>query len=583
MVRPSYTMKLRILLLAALMATLTKAQQQKATTSTEPSVEVRLRQGVISGDLSEAGNGRVFYSFKTIPFAEPPVGDLRFRDPVPAGPWAGVRNGSIATPKCAQLSNNSTVQGVEDCLYLSVYTPRPYASDLPVMVWIHGGGFTNGQGESYGPLPLLTKDVVLVVMQYRLGTLGFLSTEDSVLPGNLGLKDQRLALLWVQDNIRDLGGNPGQVTLFGESAGAGAVHFHVLSPMSSGLFCRAILQSGTSLCPWAMAENHREVADKIGQMMNCSRPYDQQPISSSALVACLRNAPYQDLIAAQKEFVIFNESPQVMLPRVDGHFLPDYPAILLRKGWYNKVDIISGVTQDEGAVLGLIFSLDNATADNLVRNFSVNGPVSLMFGDSEDDPGYLARRAFHHYLGPIEQPAEKRDPIIRLFSDRMFDMCHLDAVGQHLRTSHQNVFTYRLQHDGEYQFVFGLFNTTPEWYKGYVGHADDILYLFSQEKFNQTLKRDEDLFVSRIMVEMWTNFASFGHPTPDMSLGFKWKPTSFPKDSYLAITSSPSMKTFEDCETREFWKNMPTKNNKMLYPERFYKCHLPGCIDMFQQ
>ncbi|XP_047488287.1 juvenile hormone esterase-like isoform X2 [Penaeus chinensis] len=583
MVTRSYTMKLWVpLLLTAWMATLSKAQQQEATTSTEPPMEVRLRQGVITGAQSEAGNGRVFYSFKTIPFAEPPVGDLRFRDPVPAGPWTGVRNGSIATPKCPQLGN-TTVEGKEDCLYLSVYTPRPYASDLPVMVWIHGGGFTNGHGEYYGPLPLLTKDVVLVVIQYRLATLGFLSTEDSELPGNLGLKDQTMALLWVQDNIRDLGGDPAKVTLFGESAGAAAVHFHVLSPMSSGLFRRAILQSGTSLCPWASAENHRQVAAKIGQMFNCSGLDDQQSTSSSAFVACLRNAPYEDLISAQKEFVIFNAAPQVMLPRVDGQFLPDYPANLLRKGWYNKVDMISGVTQDEGAVIGLIFTLNKTAANSLVQNFTVNGPVSLLFEAWEDDPEYLARRAYHHYLGAIEVTEEKRDSLIRLSSDRLFDMCHLDAVGQHLRTSHQNVFTYRLQHDGEHQFVFGLFPTVPDWFKSYVGHADDILYLFSGAEGNKTLKQDEDLFVSRIMVELWTNFATFGNPTPDMSLGFKWNPTSFPTDSYLSITSSPTMKTFEDCEIREFWKNMPTKNNKMLYPERFYNCRLPGCIDMYLQ
>ncbi|ROT70812.1 JHE-like carboxylesterase 1 [Penaeus vannamei] len=340
-----------VILVSLLLAAMSTAQQQNATTLTEPLVEVHLRQGVISGARSEAGNGRVFYSFKTIPFAEPPVGDLRFRDPVPAGPWTGVRNGSIASPKCPQLGN-SAVEGVEDCLYLSVYTPRPYSSDLPVMVWIHGGKFRNGHSELFGPLPLLTKDVVLVVIQYRLGTLGFLSTEDSELPGNLGLKDQRLALLWVQDNIRDLGGNPGQVTLFGESAGAGSVHFHVLSPMSSGLFRRVILQSGTALCPWVLREDHRQVATKVGQMFNCSAGDDQLSLNGTALVACLRNVSYQELTSVQY-YIVHRLSSAVMKPRVDGQFLPEFPATMLRKGWYNKVDVISGITKDEAVLASL--------------------------------------------------------------------------------------------------------------------------------------------------------------------------------------------------------------------------------------
>ncbi|XP_042858614.1 putative inactive carboxylesterase 4 isoform X2 [Penaeus japonicus] len=352
MVGRSDAMMLVVLLMATWVVTPSTAQQQKVTTLPEPTVEVLLRQGVILGAQEEAGNGRIFYSFKTIPFAEPPVGNLRFKDPVPSGPWPGVRNGSIETPKCPQLTN-STVEGQEDCLYLSVYTPRPYRSNLPVMVWIHGGGFTNGYAEFLSPLPLLTKDVVLVVIQYRLATLGFLSTGDSELPGNLGLKDQRMALLWIQDNIHDLGGDPGKVTIFGESAGGASVHFHVLSPMSSGLFKRAIMQSGTTLCPWAIREDHKQVSRKIGEMFNCSSVSDPYPLSSAGLVACLRDVPYQDLISAQEDFVIFNNAPQVMMPRVDGHFLPDYPAILLRKGWYNKVDIISGVTQDEAAVISL--------------------------------------------------------------------------------------------------------------------------------------------------------------------------------------------------------------------------------------
>ncbi|XP_037803467.1 acetylcholinesterase-like [Penaeus monodon] len=133
----------------------------------------------------------------------------------------------------------------------------------------------------------------------------------------------------------------------------------------------------------------------------------------------------------------------------------------------------------------------------------------------------------------------------------------MDAVGQHLRTSPQQVFTYKLQ-----QPFITYFPDSD------IGHGDDVQYLFNTE-YNKTLQRDEDIFVSRIMVEIWTNFATTGHPTPDRSLGFKWAPTLSSNNAYLAITSSPFMKTSQDSRIHEFWKNMPTKSNKRLYPESF--------------
>nr|XP_027226784.1 acetylcholinesterase-like [Penaeus vannamei] len=372
----------------------------------EETVQVELQQGVIEGARSEIAEGRFVYSFLTIPFAEPPVGDLRFKNPVPAAPWSGVRNGSLPTPMCPQLFTlvEAKLQGQEDCLFLNVHTPRPHEADLPVMVWIHGGGFTIGNSAFYGPAPLLTKDVVLVVIQYRLSTLGFLTTGDDEIPGNLGLKDQTMALRWVQDNIRAFGGDPGKVTIFGESAGAASTHFHVLSPMSAGLFQRAIMQSGTALDPWAVREDHSDVATRFGEMFNCS---GSSPLTSSELVACLREVPAADLIEAPNKFKVFVDFPSVMAPSVDGEFLPDHPARLLRDGRYNKVDVITGTTQHEGqSIVGMMAG--NETLASLAKNFSANGPVMAYF-EPEEDREYLARRFFHHYLGPLEDLAGKSD------------------------------------------------------------------------------------------------------------------------------------------------------------------------------
>ncbi|XP_069973735.1 juvenile hormone esterase [Penaeus vannamei] len=533
----------------------------------EETVQVELQQGVIEGARSEIAEGRFVYSFLTIPFAEPPVGDLRFKNPVPAAPWSGVRNGSLPTPMCPQLFTlvEAKLQGQEDCLFLNVHTPRPHEADLPVMVWIHGGGFTIGNSAFYGPAPLLTKDVVLVVIQYRLSTLGFLTTGDDEIPGNLGLKDQTMALRWVQDNIRAFGGDPGKVTIFGESAGAASTHFHVLSPMSAGLFQRAIMQSGTALDPWAVREDHSDVATRFGEMFNCS---GSSPLTSSELVACLREVPAADLIEAPNKFKVFVDFPSVMAPSVDGEFLPDHPARLLRDGRYNKVDVITGTTQHEGqSIVGMMAG--NETLASLAKNFSANGPVMAYF-EPEEDREYLARRFFHHYLGPLEDLAGKSDAMQELFSDRMFRMGSQDSLQLHARDAAfgQRAYAYELQHVGEYGLLslfFGLGDAVNE----HVSHGDDIQYLFSLEALNQTLGRQEDLLVRKIMVDLWTNFAATGNPTPDLSLGFIWEPVTTSEEAYLAITLSPSMKTFDNEEVRHFWRNMPLKTNKLLDPERF--------------
>ncbi|ROT63128.1 JHE-like carboxylesterase 1 [Penaeus vannamei] len=361
-----------------LVALVTPSDQQKIT----------LTQGEILGTEEVDETGSLYHAFRSIPYAQSPTGDLRFKDPVPAKGWDGVRDGSLTPPLCPQLdlalyhAGKKVIRGQEDCLYLNVFTPKDSHTKLPVMVWIHEGAFMVGGASHLSPGPLVSRGVVLVTLHYRLGTLGFLSTEDSVLPGNLGLKDQTLALRWVKDNIRDLGGDPEKVTVFGVSSGAAAAHFQVLTPYAKeyhqtdkvhnhpinppslhtvptnilsfpyplGLFHRAILQSGSGLCSWGSRADHREVAVKVGQLVNCSKAGSTtESLDSKSLLACLQKTPLEELVAVPQAFAIWSNEPLVMLPRVDGDFLPDFPATLLKNNRYNKVDLIAGVTAHEGA------------------------------------------------------------------------------------------------------------------------------------------------------------------------------------------------------------------------------------------
>ena len=180
--------------------------------------------GLIQGSYKTSTKGNCILSFQGVPYAKPPIGNLRFLDPVVAESWEGVLDATSETAKCFQFPS---IEGLsqdmsEDCLYLNIYTPCTVDEALPVMVWIHGGDYKYGDGgtEFYGPEYLIDEEVILVTIQYRLVPFGFISLESSVLPGNQGLKDQKLALQWIQDHIESFGGNKNEVTLFGQNAGS---------------------------------------------------------------------------------------------------------------------------------------------------------------------------------------------------------------------------------------------------------------------------------------------------------------------------------------------------------------------------
>ena len=248
------------------------------------------------GERWQTRDGRYYSVFRGIPYAKQPVQERRFIVPEELDEedtWDGIVDFNRDVPKCYQtdMMLGGFDVGREDCLQLNVYSPdlKPN-SPLPVMVWIHGGGFVIGSGSSVlqGPGFLMDHDVVVVSINYRLGIFGFLSLETEDAPGNLGLWDQRMALVWVRKNIAYFGGNPNKVTIFGESAGSMSVNFHLLSPQSRGLFHQAIMQSGTAISSYTnlnKSPSHysRSVAEKLG----CGK--------SDNVLKCLQDVPAKTL------------------------------------------------------------------------------------------------------------------------------------------------------------------------------------------------------------------------------------------------------------------------------------------------
>lgn len=234
-----------------------------------------------------------YFSFKGIPYAQPPLGNLRFRAPLPHPGWSGVRNAHQHGHNCPSGSLLGGFSHEEDCLSLNIYT-ESLTGSLPIMVYFHGGSFNGGSGNDliWGPDYFVDEGVIMITINYRLGPLGFLSTNDNNAPGNYGLKDAIMALKWIQANIARFGGDPGRVTVFGESAGGAFVHYLILSPMARGLFARAISQSGSALNPWTYENDPQDVAYRFAEKLGIT-------FSNNAdLIEKLRLVPHKELIKA---------------------------------------------------------------------------------------------------------------------------------------------------------------------------------------------------------------------------------------------------------------------------------------------
>jgi carboxylesterase type B len=305
--------------------------------------------GEIRGEKAEHA-----YLYRGIPYAEPPVGDLRFANPKRyTQTWNDIRDYSKFGPKCAQYDHfGYKFAGSEDCLTINVYVPNYVMKGstlASVVVYIHGGAFMFGGSEYYGPENFVDNQrMILVTFNYRLGILGFLSTGDSVIPGNFGLKDQIEALRWVQRNIVAFKGDPRRVMLSGFSAGAASVHLHYMSPLTKGLFFNGISHSGTALDPWVMQEEAAKKASDVAIRFECH--YDPNP---DWLMFCLRKVPVDQLVMFATHFQYFMYNPfspfgVVVEPASETAFLTDTPDNLLDQGLFLDRPWMLTETKDEG-------------------------------------------------------------------------------------------------------------------------------------------------------------------------------------------------------------------------------------------
>ena len=433
-----------------------------------------LKTHVETGDVEGILDGTDLAVYKAIPFAAPPVGDLRWKAPQPAQPWEGVLKAEDVAKWPPQPEKSYVTYDMmdEDCLYLSVVTPAKSVNDaLPVMVFIHGGGF---QTEHYGGelwQNLARKGVVAVAMEYRAGALGFLAHGELAKEdldghsGNYGILDQIYALQWVQRNIKNFGGDPSKVTIFGESAGAMSCHILCASPLAKGLFRACISESGAFMS--AMSEINQQQAQMVGWMFMSGLKKNS--------IAEMRQMDARDLTGNGVNF-------PACTPIIDGYVIPEPIYSLYEKGQYNDVPVLIMHNSDEGAV-----AMDSVSAEEY------NQQLSQL-------PGTWADSAKACYPGTTDM--ERLYSLRDLIRDVNFGWGAYAWATLQKQTGKSPVYVAYLAQNSE-RTVYAKGNRRG------AAHADDILYLRGAfddeaEKYPQEKK------VSDLMQQYWVNFAKTG-------------------------------------------------------------------------
>ncbi|KAF5307862.1 hypothetical protein FQR65_LT06594 [Abscondita terminalis] len=536
------------------------------TNDLENGPEVTVDQGKIKGKFWFSRQGKKFSAFLSIPYAEPPIGDLRFKAPVPGKAWSGTLDGTRDHVVCPQrniYTRSEIIEGDENCLFLNVYTPQISKSNKPnyaVMVFLHGGGWLCGGGNSkwYGPDMLLDKDVVLVVPNYRLGALGFLSTGDEILPGNNGMKDQSLALKWIKKNIIQFGGDPNKITIFGESAGGASAHFHMLSPLSKGLFHAAISQSGTAHAPWGLAKPEENVkqAHKLAKSFNCPTT------SSQRMLDCLKKIDTFDLIAKDKIFMEWDTDPMipfkpVIEPDLDGAFLIEHPSETIKSGRAAQVPWMTGITTEDGVLRAAAIFGNQHLMHELDEDFNKILPVSLFYKGTCSDQNYVSNKLREFYLGSKKIDNNTRFNVIDLYTDGWFLNGADESVQLHFRHTTEPVYYYLFGHRGVASFS-QLFGDPHQRYG--VCHADDLQYMFpvGDSLFPDQKQDVLDQRITEIITTLWTNFAKYRNPTPvvDYMLHSKWEPVQSEKFEYYYIGGGVHLANGLLWERTKFWRNL---------------------------
>nr|XP_056722784.1 cholinesterase-like [Euleptes europaea] len=495
--------------------------------------------GPIQGKHLPAGSKAVT-AYLGIPYAEAPVGKLRFQKPVPHEPWSHILEATNYGKSCPQIVLSGYADAEtwtantpcsEDCLFLNVWVPNPRPSTpAAVLVWIYGGGFSVGTASLVpynGAFLAATENVIVVSMNYRLGALGFLALPPAA-PGNMGLLDQQLSLRWLRENAAPFGGDPTRITIFGQSAGGAAVNYHLLSPGSQPLFDRAVLQSGTAVAPWAWVspEEARRRSLALAQLMGCTED------EGSTIVKCLQEKGVEEF----QTYLFSVVDPTIVLnlpfvPTTDGDFLSDDPQKLVESRHFQSKPIMIGTTSDEGSVFILyggpflrMFNNTLLTWEQLLEG------LKMSVRNATDD--FIQAIAQRYSQAEPEGPARYRSALTQALGDYFF-VCPANEVATETARTGSPVYAYTFTHRS-------TGSVWPEWMGSC--HGYELPYLFGTLTLipgtNETHTEAELALIPRVM-RYWAEFARSGNPTPSDVDETEWPLYNPAELNFFHISTEP--------------------------------------------
>ncbi|XP_034250470.1 juvenile hormone esterase-like isoform X2 [Thrips palmi] len=583
------------------------------------STQVRVADGEVRGRERITPDGSVFLSFQGIPYAKPPLEELRFKAPRPVEPWDGVLDalseGNIC-PQPHKVSKTSPIKSMgsmlkmvlsmpgmakfmfnyiarisEDCLYLNVYTPKPKSEQpaerlKPVVFFVHGGGFIAGNGDTslYGPDYLMQLDVVVVTFNYRLGAIGFLATGTPDAPGNAGLKDQAAALRWVRRNIRAFGGDPDKVTLYGESAGSASVALHLMSPMSSGLFHRAIMSSSTAQNQYVMTADYERFSRSLALECGADNATADDPRTR---VEFLREQSHTHINDRLTE-VLGEEDVRSIMGRVpfspvvekefpgEEAFLLEHPDVLMREGRYAPVPVIIGSNSKEGSIFytGVTRPPTEEGFRMIDEDMTCTVPDPLYQRLDPEQSQELAGKVRQLYFDGGHVDEDSAGALIDLFGDlQLLHGIHVSSKWfTHFSQPASPVYLYHFTFSAKsgLSFFFSSKNLkVQDALDAGAGHGEELSYVFRHHLFkgHSALKQtSREQRVRDKMTKLFTNFIKTGNPTPSnaslsrlpvasdvQDVGVAWPPSRPGREVYLEIGEELAVKRHLLAERMAFW------------------------------
>ncbi|XP_065279997.1 acetylcholinesterase-like [Dermacentor albipictus] len=516
---------------------------------------IHTTSGDARGIIRSTTTGRV-RAFLGIPFAEPPVGEHRFKKATPKKPWQGVLNATSLPPMCpqipARINSYFAVTAVdpvsEDCLFLNVFAPVTNGSALrPVVVYIHGGAFTVGgiAMKIFDASELAVRgDLVAVTVAYRLGPLGFLNLGTEEAPGNMGLYDQQLALRWVKDNARSFGGDPDAITAMGQSAGAISIGIHLSSPSSAGLFQRAFMQSGSPFIRGFVSSQSQAGtrALLLTDYLDC-KERDAHELSVPEVVACLRSKDVGDILRAAESFNIGGLDG--FFPIIGGEFMPETPGKALKQAPPNARDVLVSVCASEGDffIEHLLTNVNNIDSIDVVSKRNMEVLTKLLLGAIAS---FDTEPVFERYFGPVT--AKKGVEVVRAASDLFGDFLFgCPALSMARALSAANASVHVLRYSEQLSFL-----DWPAWIRP--THSDDIVFSLGSALSLGGRPSEADVKATENMINVVSSFSRTG--VPEVTGDTKW-PKFDEMGQYLHIRNGSAIQEKHFLEsTCDIWQNL---------------------------